>query len=288
LSTQHVQCWGNNSSGQLGDTSNAQSNGPVDVFGISTATAITVGYQSACAVLVNGHVQCWGANFSGQLGDGSFSDRNAPVDVGINTAIGVSAGYDHMCALLTGGTAKCWGYNGDGELGTGNTADSTRPVQVVGLTGATSISAAIAHSCARVSNGTVKCWGGNADGELGTGATNSKVSVAVSSLSGVRQPTAATTVPWAPANSSVTAGVKKVTLAWTAASNGGKPITDYVVQFSNNAGTTWTTFNDGVHATTGATVTGLATGKSYVFRVAAKNANGLGSYGAASAAVKVK
>ncbi len=76
-----------------------------------------------------------------------------------------------------------------------------------------------------------------------------------------------------------TAGNGQVSLTWTApASTGGSPITDYVIQRSSNAGVTWTTFTDAVSAATSATVTGLTNGTSYLFRVAAVNVAGAGTY----------
>lgn len=80
-------------------------------------------------------------------------------------------------------------------------------------------------------------------------------------------------------------GNTSVSLTWSAPDSGGAAITDYLVQFSTNAGSTWKTFNDGVRATTGATVTGLVNGTPYLFRIAAKNAAGTGAYGPASATV---
>jgi hypothetical protein len=83
-----------------------------------------------------------------------------------------------------------------------------------------------------------------------------------------------------------TAGDRQVALTWTAPSNtGGLPITDYVVQFSNTNGTSWTTFTDGVSAATGATVTNLLNGTAYRFRVAAVTLAGTGAFTAASAAI---
>jgi PKD repeat protein len=74
-----------------------------------------------------------------------------------------------------------------------------------------------------------------------------------------------------------------VALAWTApASTGGAAITDYVVQFRRTGTTSWTTFADGVRTTRTAVVTGLVNGRSYQFRVSAKNSVGTG---AASATV---
>ena len=81
-------------------------------------------------------------------------------------------------------------------------------------------------------------------------------------------------IPTAPL---VVAGVRDqiggVVLSWNApASNGGTGILDYIVQWSSDNGSTWTTFADGVAAATGATVSGLVVGTSYVFRVNARNA----------------
>jgi hypothetical protein len=68
------------------------------------------------------------------------------------------------------------------------------------------------------------------------------------------------------------------TLTWNApSSQGATSIIDYVVEYSSNNGVTWTTYSDGVSATTGAVVTGLFDGPRYLFRVKAQNSNGYGS-----------
>lgn len=60
-----------------------------------------------------------------------------------------------------------------------------------------------------------------------------------------------------------------VSLVWTApTSTGGFPISDYVVQYSTNNGTTWTTVSDSVSTVARSTVS-VPTGATYVFRVAA-------------------
>jgi hypothetical protein len=71
-------------------------------------------------------------------------------------------------------------------------------------------------------------------------------------------------------------------LTWTAPStlNGGT-ITDYRVQYRVTGAWTWSTFTDGVSATTGATVTGLAANRSYQFQVSARTAQGYSSYAVA-------
>lgn len=68
-------------------------------------------------------------------------------------------------------------------------------------------------------------------------------------------------------------------VTWTVpASNGGASITDYVVQYSSNSGSTWNTFTDGISTALSVTVTGLNNETSYLFRVAAVNASGTGAY----------
>lgn len=94
--------------------------------------------------------------------------------------------------------------------------------------------------------------------------------------------------PGVPTNLYAVRGDSSITLSWTApASNGGSAITDYVVQHSNNSGSTWTTFADGTSTATSATLTGLdAGGGFYSLRVAAVNAIGQGSYATLGSAIK--
>lgn len=85
-------------------------------------------------------------------------------------------------------------------------------------------------------------------------------------------------LPGVPSNLVATpTGNGQITLTWTAPSNGGSPITDYVVQFSSNGGTSWTTYNDGVSSNNTVVVNELQY-TFYVFRVAAKNSIGTGSW----------
>ena len=78
----------------------------------------------------------------------------------------------------------------------------------------------------------------------------------------------------------------QVTLSWSAPpSNGGLPISDYLVQSSRDGGRTWTPFPHKASAATTATVTGLANGTPYIFRVAAVNGVGVGAFTGSTTAV---
>ena len=71
-------------------------------------------------------------------------------------------------------------------------------------------------------------------------------------------------------------GSGAVRLSWSVpTSNGGSPITDYLIERSTD-GSTWTTVADGTSTATSHTVTGLSNGTAYQFRVSACNAVGTG------------
>ncbi len=96
------------------------------------------------------------------------------------------------------------------------------------------------------------------------------------------------TVPGAVTGITAKPGTAQASLAWTApASNGGAAISDYKIEFSSNAGSTWTTFTRAASAATTATVTRLVKGTSYRFRVSAVNAAGVGSAVATTSAVRI-
>lgn len=83
--------------------------------------------------------------------------------------------------------------------------------------------------------------------------------------------TVSATAPAAPSGLAGTAGNGSVALSWTAGSNGGSAITDYLIEYSTDE-STWSIFADGTSTATSATVSGLTNGTLYFFRVSATNA----------------
>jgi len=66
-------------------------------------------------------------------------------------------------------------------------------------------------------------------------------------------------------------------LTWTAPSNGGSAIADYLVEYKASSSGTWLIFADGTNTSTSATVTGLTASTAYDYRVSAINAIGTGT-----------
>ena len=97
-----VWCWGDNSTGQLGDGSTGRRLLPVAVGGLPAGTVgITAGSGHSCALSRGGTVWCWGINRRGQLGDETTESRLKPVRVsGISTAIQITAGATHTLSLI--------------------------------------------------------------------------------------------------------------------------------------------------------------------------------------------
>ncbi len=185
-----VECWGANTSGQLGNGTTTDSSVPVAVVGLSSGvTAVSVGYDFACAVTASGGVECWGDNANGQLGNGTTTNSSVPVPtLGLSSgATAVSLGYDVGCALLASGGVQCWGDDIEGELGNGSITSSTVPVAVSGLSsGVSAVSVGSESACALLAGGGVECWGSNNYGEIGNASelSGSSVPIAVSGLAG--------------------------------------------------------------------------------------------------------
>lgn len=173
-----VRCWGNNSSGQIGDGTTTIRTTAFPVSGLSSGVvSIAAGGSHTCALLATGVIRCWGGNGLGQLGDGSRTQRLLPVEVsGLTLVDAIAAGGGHTCALRSDRTVWCWGRNRYGELGIGSFDDAIVPTQVSGLIGVVEIAAGATFTCARRGDGSVACWGDNRFGQLGDGSTTERPS----------------------------------------------------------------------------------------------------------------
>lgn len=161
-----VVAWGDDTYGELGNgsaSSNADSEHPIPVNGLSGVTAVAAGEAHSLALLANGTVVAWGDNRSGQLGTGSTQSSAAPVPVkGLTGVTAIAAGGEFSLALLANGTVMSWGTNGNDQLGDGRNgiqqSRSDVPVRVKGVSGAAAITAGGQVSAALLKNGTVAAW----------------------------------------------------------------------------------------------------------------------------------
>lgn len=186
-----VWCWGNDSSGQLGDGTYTQSNIPVQVLDpagnapLSGAVAIAAGQSHSCAVTNAGAALCWGDNSKGELGDGTETGSNLPVQVsGLTSGVAsISAGSYFTCAVTITSAASCWGAGDSGQLGNGIDSGSSTPVAVMdsdgnaALVGVVAIASGFQDNCALTNGGMLLCWGGNNAGQLGTGVADAQSNI---------------------------------------------------------------------------------------------------------------
>jgi alpha-tubulin suppressor-like RCC1 family protein len=174
-----LKCWGDNTSGSIGDGTTERRLLPVDVAGMASGVQfVDVGEFATCATTTGGKAWCWGSNYFGTLGNGTYWDSYVPTQVsGLDSGtLQVSIGNSQACALMTGNTVKCWGNNATGQVGDGSLYTRFWPVDVAWLPpGSTAVSTARHHSCAITALGGVKCWGYNGYGNLGDGTLTRRV-----------------------------------------------------------------------------------------------------------------
>lgn len=169
-----VECWGDNTYGQLGDPDFFDELSEIvrPVPGLDEVEMIAAGALHTCA-LRHGQVLCWGINDRYQLGRESDGDESTPLPAGeLEDIVSITASLAFTCALDANGDVWCWGGNDAGERGDDDVdgEDTATPVQVR-IDHVVSLSAGGTHVCALTEDRQVSCWGANTLGQLGTGMT---------------------------------------------------------------------------------------------------------------------
>jgi len=116
-------CWGNNSSGQIGDGTTISALVPTPVIGLQADVAsISVGGMHTCAVTKAGASRCWGGNEYGEFGNGTRAGSFIPVPTRSTGVVQIVSGGFYGCGLFRreifvenavhpvyGDVAHCWG-----------------------------------------------------------------------------------------------------------------------------------------------------------------------------------
>ena len=180
-----IRCWGEGSSGQLGNgASLSVGASPVSVAGITKALYVSAGDRHACTFADNGVFQqamCWGDNSHGELGNGTTTSSNVPVAVS-DPRLSPIAGGDLTCAAGPSPVALfsygifCWGDTSGGVLRSSTAVPQTTvPTFVEGSSDWHLLTVGAGHICA-VSSPTTNwvrnatsafCWGRNGQGQAG-------------------------------------------------------------------------------------------------------------------------
>jgi len=174
-----MECWGVNSSGQLGNGSTVLSKTPVAPIGLVYTEGTGAGLTQAPNILAVNNPTDFGSIASGGSASQTVNVSNQSSGTGSDSAAAfgtaLTVGDTTSCALTSTGSVKCWGLNNRGQLGDGVTeAGDSRAVYsyVLGINNATALSGNYEHTCALLSDQTLKCWGLNSSGQLGNGTTN--------------------------------------------------------------------------------------------------------------------
>jgi alpha-tubulin suppressor-like RCC1 family protein len=104
-------CWGNNTWGQLGDSSTVSRVAPARVRNAPPFASLAAGTDHTCGLTAAAIAFCWGRNESGELGLGSEDSVPHPVPapvVGGQSFVSLDAG-QVSCGVTATGQAYCWG-----------------------------------------------------------------------------------------------------------------------------------------------------------------------------------
>jgi alpha-tubulin suppressor-like RCC1 family protein len=173
-----VQCWGSNSSGQIGvplatavasDPTTPSPPPPNDFPSVTTGTQFTCGLSKGTS-----RVTCWGSGTGLSASQTAITPTSTLIDQ-------ISAGGSMLHAVVNDGTVY------GGAPSTGFDAAGNR---IAGVVTATSVSTSTSggHACARTASGGAQCWGTNDKGQLGNGNTTASPSTAVTVLTAASTP----------------------------------------------------------------------------------------------------
>lgn len=179
-----LDCWGDNSSGELGNGQTSAGANP-DAVSPGAFRQVSAGLAYTCAVTpatgtsTPNAAQCWGTNTFGQLGNGNQTQNPSPTPVmgSFASFVYVTTGFSHTCAMAQpqaqqASIGVCWGDNSAGQLGIGSTSPvgtAISPTPVVGPISFVSpggLATGLNFTCGIDMSNRLACWGDNSLGQL--------------------------------------------------------------------------------------------------------------------------
>ncbi len=166
-STGGVRCWGEDSTGQLGENGTTSTSTPRDVLTtqltpLTGVVAIGGGSNTTCALSDSGTAKCWGITLDKADPDAAPAENDVATDwPELAGATEISVGFRFICWRVGTASVKCMGRNDDGELENGGTAYGFPPVTSLVAAPIVGIASGQYFSCALRENGDVSCAGDN-------------------------------------------------------------------------------------------------------------------------------
>ncbi len=173
-SATNMWCWGDDSSGQLGDGKlGGAKPQPVLLPGTIGFALVVAGDDFTCGGTENpiphsSEIVCWGSQTLCQTGTCSPTPQLTLTYTG-NACDGAAAAGQHLCVYgdFGAGNTSCWGDDAFGQSsgtpGAGKIAGAGIGFLAFG------VGVGARHSCAILASGAIRCWGDGSKGQRGVG-----------------------------------------------------------------------------------------------------------------------